>query len=174
MIESLLKKLDSGNATEREEVIRALIALDSDGARHSLRKIASNDFEFPYLREMARNALGLRIKAQPSKITPAKYRIPTELRKDPEADFLLYYIRVTYNGRKFYKIGVTTTGVANRYREEFSKIDKVLYEERVVGALKAEQDVLADFKKHLFPLGIFRNSNGFTEFFDIDVLGLDR
>lgn len=95
------------------------------------------------------------------------------LKEDEEADFLLYYVRVSYNNRRFYKIGVTTTTLKQRFGDEYHKIDKIIFAKRVIGALRVEQEVRESFRDHLFPLGIFRGSSGYTEFFDCDVLHLD-
>ena len=97
----------------------------------------------------------------------------SSLEINESADFILYYVRFRYNNRAFYKIGVTTTTLQSRFGDSYRKIDKVLFAERVVGALKVERSVLDGFQEHLFPLGIIKGSSGYTEFFDRDVLGLD-
>ena len=61
------------------------------------------------------------------------------VRRDSEADFTLYYIRVRWNDRRFYKIGVTTNDVRKRFGDDCSKIDKVLFEARVIGARGIEK-----------------------------------
>ena len=98
----------------------------------------------------------------------------SKLRFDPEADYVLYYIKVRYKNRQFYKIGVTSNNLQKRYGDDHSKIEKILFEQRVIGALKAEKEILERFKEHLFPLAIFRDGNGASEFFDADVLGIDQ
>lgn len=92
---------------------------------------------------------------------------------NPDADFVLYYIRIKHNNRIFYKIGITTNSVNKRYGGDYSKIDKIIYEKRVVGALKIEKDIKERYRDNLFPLAIFKQANGATEIFDKDVIGLD-
>ena len=112
---------------------------------------------------------------QKEKVTviPKNLNFISSLRLDESADFILYYIRFRYNGRLFYKIGVTTNSLKQRFGDDFNKIDKILFEGRVIGALKVEQDTLEKFKTKIFPLGILKGGSGYTEFFDEDVLLLD-
>lgn len=100
--------------------------------------------------------------------------ILNRLRRDPEADLTLYYVRFRWNDRSFYKIGVTTNDLRKRFGDDYFKIDKILFEERVIGALSIEKEIKSRFKSRLFPLAILRDGSGFTEFFDVDVLELDK
>jgi len=139
---------------------------------HGLREYFA---EIDALRKMGVNVARRQCEVAPRQRDQGKSdreRELSRLRKDTEADFILYYIRIVYNGRRFYKIGVTTTGVAKRFRG--LKIDKILYEARVIGALKFEKEVLMKYREHSFPLGVLKDGNGYTEFFDKDVLGEDR
>lgn len=92
---------------------------------------------------------------------------------NPDADLVLYYIRIKHNNRIFYKIGITTNSVSKRYGADYSKIDKIIYEKRVVGAIKIEKNIKEKYRESLFPLAIFNQANGATEIFDKDVLGWD-
>lgn len=85
----------------------------------------------------------------------------------------LYYLRLLFKGRKYYKIGVTLSSVNERYKsKDFNYIDKILYDKKITHANTIEKQILQNYKHHLFPLAIL--SSGHTEVFDIDVLELDK
>jgi hypothetical protein len=91
-------------------------------------------------------------------------------------DVYLYYIRVKYKNREkyFYKIGITQRKLQERYPgKEYQKISKVLFFDRVINAPEIESAIKLQFVNHSIPLDFFRSADGKTEFFDIDVLGLD-
>ena len=84
----------------------------------------------------------------------------------------LYYLRLVFKGKKYYKIGITFHSVQDRYKgNDFKIIDKILYEKKLTHAKTIEQQIINYFKEHSFPLAIL--SSGQTEIFDIDVLKLD-
>ncbi|PLY08351.1 MAG: hypothetical protein C0625_01830 [Arcobacter sp.] len=89
------------------------------------------------------------------------------------ADNRLYYFRFIFKGQTFYKIGITSQTLKNRYSSEYSKIDKVLYDEKIDEAIKVEKDLKKRFKADIFPLA-YLNGGGHTETFDRDILGLDN
>lgn len=89
----------------------------------------------------------------------------------------LYYIRIDYQGRKYYKIGVTNNSVASRFRSESHICITILYEHTFIDGAEAkelESSILYEFK-HLIPkdISILRNG-GNTELFTRDVLGFDQ
>jgi hypothetical protein len=89
----------------------------------------------------------------------------------------LYYIRIDYGKRRkpFYKIGITKRSLKERYQgSEFQKISKILFCEKVVNAVEVERLIKNLFEEHTIPLDYFRNAEGKTEFFDVDVLGIDN
>jgi len=92
--------------------------------------------------------------------------------KNTNADNRLYYFRFIYKGKKYYKIGITSRTLRERYGQEYSKIDKILYDERIDGAMKAEKEIKIKYKNDIFSLAYF-NKGGHTEIFDKDVLKLD-
>jgi hypothetical protein len=85
----------------------------------------------------------------------------------------LYYLRLLYRGRKYYKIGVTLRDISSRYTQQDQQyIEKVLYEKKLTHANTIEQKILKDFHNHIFPLAIL--SSGHSEVFDYDILELDE
>ncbi len=196
LLKHLAKKLEIGSADEREYAIRQISQLENPECHSILSKIAADPHEFPYIRQLAQSASSeLKIKVLERKLVKPFLNFPPKtldnkeppkppkseseiflesLKKNKDADFSIYYIRVICNGRRFYKIGVTTSTVIRRYQEESTKIDKILLEEKVIGALAIEKQVIEKNNKYLFPLAFFKRANGHTEFFDRDVLGLDQ
>lgn len=84
----------------------------------------------------------------------------------------LYYLRLVFKGKRYYKIGVTINSVSSRYKTtDFKFIDKILYEKKITHANTIEQQIIKRFKEQAFPLAIL--SSGQTEMFDVDVLQLD-
>lgn len=84
----------------------------------------------------------------------------------------LYYLRLVFKEKRYYKIGVTLNSVSSRYKTtDFKFIDKILYEKKITHANTIEQQIIKRFKEHAFPLAIL--SSGQTEMFDVDVLCLD-
>jgi len=91
---------------------------------------------------------------------------------NPKADNRLYYFRFTFKGRIYYKVGITSQTLKQRYGKDYDKIDKILYDELIDSAIRIEQKIKVKFKKDVFPLKYF-NDGGHTEIFDRDVLELD-
>lgn len=86
---------------------------------------------------------------------------------------ILYYLRLNFRGRKYYKIGVTLNSVKERYsNKDFEIIEKILYEKRLTFANTIEQQIIKKFKDKIFPLSIL--SSGESEIFDEDILKLDN
>jgi hypothetical protein len=91
-------------------------------------------------------------------------------------DTILYYLRLIYPGREkpLYKIGITRRSVEERYPgEEFKKINKVLFSEFILEAKEIESDIKKIYSIHALPAAIFKDNSGKTEFFDVDILGID-
>ncbi len=93
--------------------------------------------------------------------------------KNENADNRLYYFRFTFKGKKYYKIGITSQTLKDRYGTDYNKIEKILYDEKIDGAMKAEKDIKKQFSDDIFPLA-YLNGGGHTETFDRDVLDLDN
>ena len=84
----------------------------------------------------------------------------------------LYYLKLLFKGKPYYKIGVTLNSVKKRYKvQDFKIIDKILYEKKLTHANKIEKAILKEYNAFLFPLAIL--SSGHSEVFDSDVLNLD-
>ncbi len=85
----------------------------------------------------------------------------------------LYYLRLVFKGKRYYKIGVTINDVKSRYlSKDFNIIEKILYEKKLTHANRIEKKILKIFKDKIFPLNIL--SSGETEIFDEDVLQMDN
>lgn len=86
---------------------------------------------------------------------------------------ILYYLRLNFKGRKYYKIGVTLKSVKERYsNKDFEIIEKILYEKRLTFANTIERQIIKKFEDKIFPLSIL--SSGESEIFDEDILKLDN
>lgn len=84
----------------------------------------------------------------------------------------LYYLRLSFRGKRYYKIGVTLGSVKSRYTsKDFETIDKVLYEKQLTHANTIEKQIIKKFQDKVFPLSIL--SSGQTEIFDEDILKMD-
>jgi hypothetical protein len=84
----------------------------------------------------------------------------------------LYYLRLVFRDKYYYKVGITFNSVRDRYNNsDFKFIDKILYEKKLTHARTIEQDIISHFKDSIFPLAIL--SSGESEIFDEDVLRLD-
>jgi len=85
----------------------------------------------------------------------------------------LYYLRLVFRSKKYYKVGVTINSVKNRYSiKDFKIIDKILYEKKLTHANTIEKEIIRRFKDKIFPLSIL--SSGESEIFDEDVLEMDK
>lgn len=88
---------------------------------------------------------------------------------------ILYYLRVTVGKIKTYKIGITSSSIANRYEARDLKNIEILQEWKYANgkdAYEIEQKILKDNKKYKYtglPLLVSGNSELFTK----DVLNLD-
>ena len=84
----------------------------------------------------------------------------------------LYYLRLRFKGKAYYKVGVTLRDVKSRYtKKDLQFIEKIIYEKKLTHANTIEQKILKDYQNSIFPLAIL--SSGHSEVFDYDVLGLD-
>ena len=88
---------------------------------------------------------------------------------------LLYYLKLKYKGHFFWKIGITTRDVEQRYhllhRDNVTIIDTQILETTIGKAINAENDFIREYKEYLEYRGhILKNAKGGTETFSIDVL----
>jgi len=93
--------------------------------------------------------------------------------KNINADNRLYYFRFLFKNKVYYKLGITSQTLKERYGSEYTKIDKILYDEKIDGAIKIEKELKLKYKDDIFPLKYF-NDGGHTEIFDKDILNLDK
>jgi len=92
--------------------------------------------------------------------------------KNPNADNRLYYFRFIFKNKIYYKLGITSQTLKDRYGSEYNKIDKILYNEKIDSAIRIERELKNKYKDDIFPLKYF-NDSGHTEIFDRDILNLD-
>lgn len=88
----------------------------------------------------------------------------------------LYYIRITKDNLTYYKVGITNHSIAKRFSKEKYDELKILFEERFeVGeeALTWETAILREFKQQRVHIDGFLTTNGNTELFEYDILGMD-
>ena len=81
----------------------------------------------------------------------------------------LYYLRVEFKGKPYYKIGITKNTVEERYKSYNNYV--VLYDKIITKAETIENQIKEEFKEDIFPIALLGTMG--TEFFDRDVLGLD-
>ena len=81
----------------------------------------------------------------------------------------LYYLRVVFKNKPYYKIGITKNTVADRYKAYDNFI--ILYDKIITKAETIETQIKKEFKADIFPIALLGTMG--TEFFDRDVLGLD-
>jgi hypothetical protein len=97
-----------------------------------------------------------------------KYNIVENINSDNH----LYYFKFSFKNKEYYKVGITSNSLENRYGSEFKKIERIIYFKKIDSCLKIERIILKEFKDNLFPLKYFKS--GYSEVFDMDVLGLDN
>lgn len=97
--------------------------------------------------------------------------------KEPDAPCYLYYLKLKYNDLVFYKIGITTRSVEQRFNTIVS--DGVIIEDEfsvlttIHKAITAEQQILLEFSNHLLYMNhILIKTRGGTECFADDVMGI--
>jgi len=81
----------------------------------------------------------------------------------------LYYLRVEFKGKLYYKIGITKNTIEERYKSYNNYV--VLYDKIITKAETVENQIKEEFKEDIFPIALLGTMG--TEFFDRDVLGLD-
>jgi len=101
-----------------------------------------------------------------------KHNIVDKFIKNSNADNRLYYFRFIFKNKVYYKLGITSQTLKERYGSEYKKIDKILYDEKIDSAIKIEKELKNQYKDDIFPLKYF-NDGGHTEIFDKDILNLD-
>jgi hypothetical protein len=90
----------------------------------------------------------------------------------------LYYFRFKHDGKKYYKIGITTNSVHYRYRNQdgstYGAIEKVFFDTNIREAERIEKLILHVFNSQLANDNtMLRTKGGYSEVFVSDVLGLD-
>ena len=95
--------------------------------------------------------------------------------RDPDDFCLLYYLKLEYKGHFFWKIGITTRDVEQRYhllhRDNVTIIDTQILETTISKAINAENNFIREYKEYLEYRGhILKHAKGGTETFSIDVL----
>lgn len=88
----------------------------------------------------------------------------------------LYYIKVTKDNETYYKIGVTGTTIKERFKSDTDKTFTVLairHFDTGYNALIREKELLIKYKDKRQNLKGFLKSNGSTELFEYDILGLE-
>ena len=89
---------------------------------------------------------------------------------------ILYYINIKTNNKEYYKIGVTTRSVAERFSSDISKgtqisLIKSWSYEHACDAYREEMSIIRFYKEHKTKDTPLRDGNG--EVFDVDILELD-
>lgn len=105
-------------------------------------------------------------------IKDEKNKITDNFVINENADNRFYYFRFIFKGIPYYKIGITSQSLKDRYKKDYKKIEKILYNEKIDGAMKIEKELKERFKESIFPLA-YLNGGGHTEIFDRDILELD-
>lgn len=95
--------------------------------------------------------------------------------RDPDDFCLLYYLKLEYKGYLFWKIGITTRDVEQRYhllhRDNVTIIDTQILETTIGKAINAENNFIREYEEYLEYRGhILKHAKGGTETFSIDVL----
>ena len=95
--------------------------------------------------------------------------------KDPNTPCYLYYLTLKHGHLIFYKIGITTKGVSNRFKTLGKDGVKIVEQTEVLTslhkAIEAEQDILHEFKKYkLLMSDVLLTTRGGTECFSDDVM----
>ena len=98
--------------------------------------------------------------------------------KDPSTPTTVYYMTLKYEQLIFYKVGITTTSVAQRFRTlPLDNVEIVEQQEVRTGlrnALEVEQYILSDFQEYCLPMdSVLKVTKGGSECFCDDVLGLN-
>jgi len=94
------------------------------------------------------------------------------IRRNIDADNIFYYFSFVYKDNKYYKLGITSQTLQERYGKDYFKINKILYNEKIDSAIRIEKELKQNFKEDIFPLKFF-NDGGHTEIFDRDILEID-
>ncbi len=96
--------------------------------------------------------------------------------KDPNTPSLIYYINFRHENTDFYKVGITTRSIEERFRRieanEISIINISKISAPLIAAISIEQAILNEFhlyKKHMG--SVLKEVGGGSECFTIDVLG---
>lgn len=96
--------------------------------------------------------------------------------RDPQDKCIIYYLKLSYKGHFFWKVGITTHSVDVRYRllskDNVAIESKEELETEIGKAIQVESSIIKKFNSHLEYRGhILKNAKGGTECFKIDVLG---
>ena len=116
-------------------------------------------------------------KARPSQILSGK-GCPScaTFRIDPNSPAALYYIKLCIGITSYYKIGITTRTIKERFRDESHlEITELYYNifSTAQEALDLESSILCEFSQYRSSSVNILKSGGNTELFNKDVLGFD-
>jgi hypothetical protein len=94
--------------------------------------------------------------------------------KDPQTPCTLYYIQFNFEGRMFYKIGITTRSIEKRFirigSHGISIENSTTRTLPLLTAITIEQEILNEFHLYKTPMGkILKDVGGGSECFSIDV-----
>jgi DNA-directed RNA polymerase subunit RPC12/RpoP len=94
-------------------------------------------------------------------------------------DTNLYYFSFIYEGVKYYKIGITTRSIHDRYRNrdgsQYKLIEQVFFDSKVQEARSIEGIILQAYKEKLaMNRKLLSRKGGYSEVFTVDVLKLDE
>jgi len=95
---------------------------------------------------------------------------------DPNAQGILYYLRISHNNETFYKIGVTKMPINKRYQEsDMKKITVVMTRnyDKLLDAYNEEQRIIEEFKADAYKGKPILKAVKVSEIFTRDILGLD-
>lgn len=98
--------------------------------------------------------------------------------KAEDTPCIVYYLTLKHKHLIFYKVGITTNSVENRFRiiasDNVDIIDKQEISTTLIQALVIEQKILSDFQRYqLLMTDVLFKSKGGTECFCDDVLGMN-
>ena len=94
-------------------------------------------------------------------------------------DTNLYYFSFIYESVKYYKIGITTRSIHDRYRNRdgsrYKLIEQVFFDSKVQEARSIERIILQAYKEKLaMNRKLLSRKGGYSEVFTVDVLKLDE
>jgi hypothetical protein len=139
--------------------------------------IVEEEYEGTHIPILHKCGKGHSWKARPSQILSGR-GCPScaTFRVDPNSPAALYYIRIDTDITSYYKIGITTRTIKERFRDESHlKITELYYNlfPTAQEALELENNILCEFSQYRNSSVNILKSGGNTELFNKDVLGFD-